>query len=81
MMLMVLEVKVIMMKSKKKVKPLKKLFKSIYKLIDKLIVTPISTIVYKIQKKLGKESKLEKILNLKSYFFKYLIQIIKITKK
>lgn len=52
-----------MMKSKKKVKPLKKLFKSIYKLIDKLIVTPISTIVYKIQKKLGKESKLEKILN------------------
>jgi len=32
-------------------------------MIDKTIVTPISTIVYKIQNKLGKDSKIEKLLN------------------
>ena len=35
----------------------------IYGFIDKFIVTPISTLIYKIQIKIGKESKLEKILN------------------
>lgn len=51
------------MKSKKKSNPFKVLGKKLYKLIDKLIVTPISTIVYKIQNKLGKDSKIEKMLN------------------
>lgn len=51
------------MKSKKKSNPFKVLCKKIYKLIDKLIVTPISTLVYKIQNKLGKDSKIEKMLN------------------
>lgn len=51
------------MKSKKIVKPFKKLFKKIHKIIDKGIVTPISTVIYKIQKKLGNEKKLDKILN------------------
>lgn len=41
----------------------KKIFKKLYKLLDKLIVTPISVIVFKIQKKIGKENSLEKILN------------------
>lgn len=35
----------------------------IYKVIDVIIVTPISTLIYKIQAKIGKESKLEKLLN------------------
>lgn len=45
-------------------KPLKKLILLIYKLIDKFIVTPISTLIYKINSKIGKENKLEKLLNL-----------------
>lgn len=51
------------MKSNKKNKPFKKLFKKIYKIIDGLIVTPISTIVYKVQKKIGNDNKLEKLLS------------------
>lgn len=51
------------MKNKKSGKAFKKFFKKLYKIIDKLIVTPISTVVYKIQSKIGKDSKLEKILN------------------
>lgn len=51
------------MKSKKKNNAFKKIFKSLYKVVDKLIVTPISTIIYKIQNKLGKDSKIEKLLN------------------
>ena len=47
----------------KKKNPVKKIFKKIYKLIDGLIVTPISTFVFKIQKKLGNNNGLEKILN------------------
>lgn len=45
------------------VKAFKVIFMKIYKLIDKIIVTPISTLIYKIQSKVGKESKLEKLLN------------------
>lgn len=51
------------MKSKKKNNAFKKIFKSLYKVVDKLIVTPISTIIYKIQSKVGKDSKIEKLLN------------------
>lgn len=51
------------MKNKKSGKAFKNFFKNIYKLIDKLIVTPVSTLVYKIQSRLGKSNKLEKILN------------------
>ena len=51
------------MKSKKKNNAFKTLGKNLYKIIDKTIITPISTIVYKIQNKLGKDSKIEKILN------------------
>lgn len=51
------------MKSKKKNNAFKTLFKNIYKIIDKTIVTPISTVVYKIKNKLGKDSKIEKLLN------------------
>ncbi|MBR4693904.1 MAG: hypothetical protein IKP07_03750 [Bacilli bacterium] len=51
------------MKNKKNGKAFKNFFKNIYKVIDKLIVTPISTLVYKIQSRLGKDNKLEKILN------------------
>ena len=47
----------------KKFRPLKKAGKGLYNLVDKLIVTPISTVVYQIQKKLGKDNKIEKILN------------------
>ncbi len=49
------------------VRAFKNLGKKIYKLIDKLIVVPISTLVYKIQLKIGKESKLEKMLNKPSF--------------
>ena len=45
------------------VKALKNIGKKIYCFVDKFIVTPISTLIFKIQNKLGKESKLEKILN------------------
>lgn len=41
----------------------KKIGSVIYKFVDKVIVTPISTLVYKIQSRFGKNSKLEKILN------------------
>ncbi len=41
----------------------KKFFKKMYKLVDALIVTPISTVVFKIQKRFGKENSLEKLLN------------------
>ena len=51
------------MKNKKSGKAFKNFFKAIYKIIDKLIVTPVSTLVYKIQSRLGKSNKLEKILN------------------
>ena len=51
------------MKNNKIIKAFKTLFKKIYKIIDKVIVTPISTLVYKINSKLGKGSKLERILN------------------
>ena len=43
--------------------PFKAFFKGIYIILDKLIVTPISTLIYRIQNRLGKESRLEKILN------------------
>ncbi len=51
------------MKNNKAFKPFAKLFKGIYNIIDKIIVTPISTLVFKIQKRIGKDSKIEKILN------------------
>ncbi len=51
------------MKNKKFGKAFKNFFKKLYKLIDKIIVTPISTVVYKVQSRLGKSNKLEKILN------------------
>lgn len=51
------------MKTKKKNNAFKSIFKGIYKVIDKVIVTPISTLIYKIQNKLGKDSKIEKLLN------------------
>ena len=51
------------MAKKTKVGPIKKLFRGLYTIIDKIIVVPISTIVYKIQQRVGKESKIEKILN------------------
>lgn len=51
------------MAKKKRVNPIKKLLQILYKIIDKLIVTPISTVIYKIQKRVGKESKIEKLLN------------------
>ena len=44
-------------------KIIKNFFKVIYRIIDKIIVTPISTLIYKIQNKFSKDSKLEKILN------------------
>ncbi len=49
--------------TKKKSNPFKKLFGKLYKILDAVIITPISTLVYKIQNKLGKESKIEKLLN------------------
>ena len=48
----------------KKFKPLKKVGKGLYGIIDKLIVTPISTVVYHIRDKVGKNNKIEKILNI-----------------
>ena len=57
--------------------PFKKLFKLIYNIIDKFIVTPISTIIYKIQLKFSKESRLEKLLN-KPNFLLYLSLIFAI---
>ena len=41
----------------------KKILKKLYKLLDKLVITPISTVVFKIQKRFGKENNLEKLLN------------------
>lgn len=65
MMLMAQEVMVIWMKSnaKKSKNNVGKIFSKLYKLVDVAIVTPISTVVYKIQNKIGKESKIEKLLN------------------
>lgn len=54
-------------------KPLKKLGKSLYDFVDKFIVTPISTLVYKIGNRLGKEDKLEKLLNRPNFYFNYFI--------
>ena len=59
-------------------KPLKKLGKSLYDFVDKFIVTPISTLVYKIGNRLGKEDKLEKLLNRPNFiliisFYFYLV--------
>ena len=53
--------------AKKKSNPVKKIIRGIGKVVDKVIVTPISTLVYKIQLKLGKDSKIEKILNTLTY--------------
>ncbi len=49
--------------AKRKIGPIRRLLRGIYTIIDKLIITPISTIVYKVRDKLGKESKLEKLIN------------------
>jgi len=49
--------------AKKKNNPFKSVFTGIFKFVDKFIVTPISTLVYNIQQKIGKDSKIEKILN------------------
>jgi len=51
------------MKSNKKENAFVKMFSSLYKIIDKTVVTPVSTLVFKIQNKLGKDSKIEKLLN------------------
>ncbi len=51
------------MKNNKLLNAFKNIFKGIYKFIDKILITPISTVVYKIGNKLGKGSKLEKLLN------------------
>lgn len=51
------------MKNNKLVNAFQSIFKGIYKFLDKILITPISTIVYKIGNKLGKGSKLEKLLN------------------
>lgn len=48
---------------KKKKNAFSKFLGKLYKIVDVAIVTPISTVVYKIQNKLGKESKIEKLLN------------------
>ncbi len=40
-----------------------RIFKGIYNGFDKIIITPISTLVYKIQRRIGKLNKLDKILN------------------
>ncbi len=69
MMQMIPEMKVKRMS--KIVKTLKRIFLGIYKIIDKLIVIPISTLIYKIQNKIGRESKIEKLLN-KSHVLLYL---------
>ena len=53
----------ILMKNKRFFRGFSKFFRGISNVVDKIIVTPISTIVYKVQVKLGKESKIEKILN------------------
>lgn len=65
MMQMEQRVKVKQMKSneKKKKNAFSKFLGKLYKIVDVAIVTPISTVVYKIQNKLGKESKIEKLLN------------------
>ena len=47
----------------KKFKPLKKVGKGLYGIVDKIIVTPISTVVYHIRDRIGKDNKIEKILN------------------
>lgn len=47
----------------KKFKPLKKVGKGLYGIVDKLIVTPISTVVYHVRDRIGKDNKIEKILN------------------
>lgn len=52
-----------MKSNSKKAKPLKKFFKKVYKLVDGLIVVPISTVVFKVQKKLGGDNRLEKLLS------------------
>lgn len=52
-----------MKSNKTNVKSGKKILKKLYKLLDKLIVTPISSVVFKIQKRFGKENSLEKLLN------------------
>ena len=52
-----------MKSNKTNVKSSKKILKKLYKLLDKLIVTPISSVVFKIQKRFGKENSLEKLLN------------------
>ena len=63
MMPMALKAKVILMKDNKLLGAFKMIFKGIYKVLDKILITPISTVVYKIGNKIGKGSKLEKLLN------------------
>ena len=63
--------------AKRKKNPIKRLFGGIYRIVDKIIITPISTVVYKISEKLGKESKLEKLLN-RPYMLVYLSLIFAI---
>lgn len=47
----------------KTLKTLKRIGIKLYKLVDQLIVVPISAFVYKVSLKIGKDSKLDKILN------------------
>lgn len=56
-------VKAVKTNKKKNKNVFKSFFGTIYNIVDKLVVTPISTLVYKIQNKLGKDSKIEKLLN------------------
>ena len=49
--------------AKRKVGPIKKLIRGLYRIIDKILITPISTVIYRLQERIGKESKIEKLLN------------------
>lgn len=51
------------MKTNKKKNTFHIFCKNLYKIFDKCVITPISTLVYKVQNKLGKDSKIEKLLN------------------
>lgn len=61
--MMQMEMKMKVIKMNKILKTLKKIGVKLYKLVDQLIVVPISAFVYKISLKIGKDSKLDKILN------------------
>ena len=49
--------------AKRKVGPIRKLFRGFFGIIDKILITPISTVIYRLQERIGKESKIEKLLN------------------